>query len=221
MNTSRAVITVLAVGLLLDLYRLIFAIANRDSPEVLVAVPHATIHFFVRIASIVLFLIWLGGIRRTGTAPRFPRLVIAWWLAFLSPPLLLLTATGRERLSSLETWLRFVVAESMNIVAAVLAIAIVHRISQRQQELRRSRKATARTRSAPPPVTNPSDAVVAEPVPRDQPVVTIAPIQPMGGVIARRRPSLEMMIRAQAVRRRSLREAFSALRDVLTRAARR
>ncbi|HEU4520402.1 MAG TPA: DUF4328 domain-containing protein [Thermoanaerobaculia bacterium] len=260
---ARAAMTVLAVGLVLDVHRLVYVITHQETPGAVASLPNVNLHLVVRAATLILFLVWLDRVwmnlavlsgapppRRAATMLSllvppscfvrpvrminqawsaqetgdrwFLRLTIFWWVAFLIPPALVLTAIGRRNPSPDEVWIRIAAGESMNVIAAMLAITIVHLISQRQRAMQVARK---QQHARPPlmPAVSPGTiegVVVAAETASRQPV-TIAPALPPAPRARRRQPSLEVMIRAQAGRRASWRQAIGALRSLLSRASRR
>lgn len=163
----------------------------------------------------ILHEVWIGARRPDGDGRWFPRLLLLWWIAFLVPPALLLTGISREGISPAERWLRLVAGESLNVLAGLLAVAVVYFVSARQGDvqsawsgLRRQVPASAEAREAV------ETAIVADHAAGD-PVVAIAPAQPVAGDPRLRRKSVELLIREQAKRRPPLQRAVGFVRGLV------
>lgn len=77
--------------------------------------------------------------RRSGGDDRssFSRIALAWWIAFLIPPLILISTLTRGRLVPEEKWLPMLLADIFNVIAGVLAIRVVHEITEKQRQASR------------------------------------------------------------------------------------
>ena len=211
---GRAASGLLAFGVLFDGVWLIRLLAGMHQPEIAVAVPWPLLHFWTRVATAIVFLIWIdrvyGNLLALGSMPEhsrtwatlsffvpplclfrpyhiveeswrssgrdeatpFARLVLAWWVTFLIPLVILLTSLGPSTnpLRIDERWWRMTLADAFNVVAGILAVIIVLQITERQREtisrMRREAAAEAlrlrREGQAPPAATPPPATVQAE-----------------------------------------------------------
>ena len=240
---GRAAAGLLAFGALFDGVWLIRLLAGMNQPEIAVQVPSPLLHFWVRVATAVVFLVWLdrvyGNLPAIDAVPEHPRvwstlaffvpplfffrpyqiveeswrssgrddaspfsrLVLAWWVAFLIPPgILLMSIRLRDNpLQPDEKWGRMTLACALNVVAGILAVVIVLRITDRQREtvsrmrreaaaeaLRLRREGQATPAAMPPPATT----VQAErPAPAPVPLFTPAAGHPPSAAPVRRHSS--------------------------------
>ena len=259
---GRAAAGLLAFGALFDGVWLIRLMAGMSHPEIAIQVPAALLHFWVRVATAVVFLVWLdrvyGNLPALGAVPEHPRvwstlaffvpplfffrpyqiveeswrssgrddaspfarLVLAWWVAFLIPLGVLLTSI-RLRDNPLqpdEKWGRITLASAVNVVAGVLAVVIVLRITERQRDtisrMRREAAAEAlrirREGQVPPPGVAGAPTLVPQgatvraerPVPPPVPLFTPAAAPPPSAATVRRHSSPDIAAAAGVKRPR-------------------
>ena len=247
---GRAAAALLVLGVLYDGVWLIHHVAGMQQPSIATEVPAPFAHFWVRVATAVIFLIWLdrvyGNLPALGAVPEHPRawatlsffvppllffrpyqiveesarsssrgdaspfarLVLAWWIAFLIPPGILLSGirSQADPLLPDEKWFRMTLADVFNVAAGILASIIVLQITERQREamsrIRREAAAEALRvrRDAKVPMAVPAPATVPAERPTRPPVTISSPFVSAAPAVARR-PSSPDIAMAAGVKR--------------------
>src|SRR5688500_3929286 len=86
---ARAAMGVLGVGVILDAHRFLFALAFRESPELMTGLPNQSLHVLVRLATAVLFVMWIDRVWSNmialGGRPEHSRIAVIY--SFFVPPL--------------------------------------------------------------------------------------------------------------------------------------